>query len=297
MKSAFRIGTRRSALAQTQTRLVVEWLSKAHPDIPLEVRLYTTTGDKNIKDIPATPRSGGLKAQFTKELEEALLAKEIDFAVHSMKDLPGELPTGLVIAAVPRRDDARDAWISASKTAFADLPHGARVGTGSVRRQAQLARSRPDLKIVGLRGNVDTRLKKLGEGKFDGLILAAAGLKLLAPELCLPAVGQGCLAIECRAGDQRARDFLAVLNDDRSFQAAAAERAFLAALGGSCQTPIAAHAVVRGDQLLLRGLVIDPRGAPVFEGEESGAADTAVAIGARLGRRLWEAGAKALLAI
>jgi hydroxymethylbilane synthase len=314
-----RLGTRKSALAQAQANMIAEALRAAHPQLHVELVLITTSGDTLSSSPAVTSRgsmdsplqaagndtTGGLKALFTKEIEEALLDNRIDFAVHSMKDLAGELPPGLVIGAVPPREDPRDAWISKNKTPFSKLAKGAKVGTGAVRRQAQLKLARPDLVIVPMRGNVDTRLRKLKESDLDGIILALSGLKrlgraaevteTLGEEILLPAVGQGCLALELRRHDQTTADILHVLDHTPSHLAAVAERAFLNALGGSCQTPIAALARLQSKSIEMRGLVAAPDGQKVLRDSENGPASEAEAIGARLARKLLAAGADKLL--
>jgi hydroxymethylbilane synthase len=245
-----------------------------------------------------------LKTLFTKEIEDALLDDRIDLAVHSMKDMPIELPEGLVIGAVPLREDPRDVWISREDRPFREVPAGARVATGAIRRQAQLRHMRPDLELVPLRGNVDTRLRKLSEGSFDGLVLALAGLKRLGQEKevtevfslerLLPAVGQGALAIETRPED-RLVSYLGSMNHQPSFLAVQAERAFLKTLGGSCQTPIAAYAHLSDGQLVLDGLVASPDGRRLVRDVEKGPLDEASGIGARLAEKLLTSGAHAIL--
>src|SRR5437879_3924826 len=248
--TTLRLGTRKSALAQAQAAWVTARLQSAFPELKVERVLITTTGDSLTSSPAGDDAKGGLKALFTKEIEEALLENRIDLAVHSMKDMSAELPNGLVIGAVPEREDPRDVWISRDKKPFALLPKDAKVGTGAVRRQAQLKLARPDVQVVPLRGNVDTRLRKLSEGDLDGIILALAGLKRLGraaeatetlpAESWLPAVGQGCLAIEVRQNDAKTGELLKAPDHQSSHMAALAERAFLKTMGGSCQTPIAA---------------------------------------------------------
>jgi hydroxymethylbilane synthase len=291
-----RLGTRKSALAQAQARWVGQRLQEAHPGIFIEYLLITTSGDRGQTTAP-----GGLKALFTKEIEEALLANRIDLAVHSAKDLAAEMPAGLHLAAVPPREDARDVWVSKQGVAFAALPKRAIVATGAVRRQAQLRHLRPDLQLVPLRGNVDTRLEKLKQESFDGMILALAGLKRLGRESAvteilsldqmLPAVGQGALAIQTRAGDKATLDAVAPLDNRASYQALIAERAFLNALGGSCQTPIAGYAQISGATLRLEGVVAGNSGEPYYRESESGAISEAAAVGEKLAKRLLAAGA------
>jgi hydroxymethylbilane synthase len=246
-----------------------------------------------------------LKALFTKELDEAQLDGQIDLVVHSMKDLAGELPAGLEIGAVPEREDPRDAWISKNKIPFQQLPLRAKVGTGAVRRQAQLKSARPDFEFVPLRGNVDTRLRKLSESDLDGIILAMAGLKRLGraseatetlpPDILLPAVGQGCLAIVTREMDVAFTPYVKVLDHPASHLAARAERAFLKTLGGSCQTPIAAHAELTAQNLQISGLVAAISGEKIIRDKESGPWRDPEAVGERLARKLLAAGADKLL--
>lgn len=257
----------------------------------------TTAGD----DV----RGGGLKALFTKEIEEALLDNRIDMAVHSFKDMATELPGGLAIGAVPLREDPRDVWISRDHTSFKDLPKKSRVGTGAVRRQAQLRHLRPDLNLVPLRGNVDTRLRKLQEEALDGIVLALAGLKrlgkeksiteVLPTEIMLPAVGQGALAIEVRGQNEQLLPYISVLDHPASHTAALAERALLKALGGNCQTPIAAHARVHGDQITLDALVASPNGKSMFRKEAADSVNRAEALGQSLAKTLLTMGADKIL--
>ncbi len=292
-----RIGTRGSPMALYQARLVRDRLCAAHSDLAAEgaVELVPlrTTGDRVLTRQLAEIGGKGL---FTKEIEEALLDRRIDLAVHSLKDMETVLPEGLEIGAVLARDDPRDAVISRSGAGLADLPHGARVGTASLRRRAQLLRWRDDLQVVPIRGNVGTRLAKLAGGEFDALVLALCGLKrlgkaalvteILAAELMLPAVGQGALAIECRAADPALRQLLAPLNDPTSAACVAAERAMLAALDGSCRTPIAGLAAIAGDRLSLDGLLLAPDGSAERRDHIAGAIGEAVALGNELGERL-----------
>lgn len=319
-----RLGTRQSLLAKTQSGHVAEQLMKLFPDIKVELVLITTSGDLQsssrqsvsrdpsttvMMDPPLTAGGddvkGGLKALFTKELEEALLSDRIDFAVHSLKDMSADLPEGLVLGAVPERENPFDAWISRDGTPFANLKKGARVGTGAARRVAQLRLARPDLEIVPLRGNVDTRLRKLKEDNLDGIILAVSGLKrlgraaeiteILSGDLLLPAVGQGALAIEVRRNNTDIAPFLKAIDHIPSHQAALAERAFLQALGGSCQTPIAAHATLDGQQVNMKGLVLSPDGKQVLRAAETGRSFDSAGVGSRLAAQLLAAGAGKLL--
>jgi hydroxymethylbilane synthase len=303
-----RLGTRRSDLAQAQAEWVIRQLLSAFPDLQIEKVLITTTGDRQASEgfasrLPEVP--GGLKALFTKEIEEALLDRCIDLAVHSLKDLAVDLPAGLCIAAIPRREDPHDAWISKRGMRFKDLPAHARIGTSSVRRQAQLRHLQPQWEIVPLRGNIDTRLRKLQEGDWDGIVLAVAGLRrlgrekeateILPEDVMLPAIGQGCLALEARKEDRQVRQWVQFLDDSDSHHAALAERALLKALGGSCQTPIAAHATVSGDRLRLTGLVVSPSGKPYWRAQDEGSSSQAELIGHRLAETLLHRGAMAVL--
>ena len=289
---AMRIGTRGSPLALTQTRMMAALLARATgkelADFALES--FVTSGDR-LKDQRLQDAGG--KGLFTKELDEALLDGRIDAAVHSMKDLPTHLPGGIVLAAVPEREDPRDAFISHKAKTLKELPQGAVVGTASLRRQAQALHLRPDLKMVILRGSVETRLKKLESGEIDATFLALAGLNRLglanhATSLLdsadMPsAPGQGALAITCRADDKAARDMLAKISVADSETAIAAERGFLAALDGSCRTPIGALATIKGGKLHLVGEVLSPDGKQHWRREES---ITLPGDAASLGRKL-----------
>jgi hydroxymethylbilane synthase len=290
-----RMGTRGSPLALAQASEVRRRLAAAHGCAPdaIALNVIRTTGDL-IRDRPLTEAGG--KGLFTKEIEEALLARQIDIAVHSAKDMPTALPRGLVIAAVPPREDARDVFISAQAATLSRLKHGARVGTASLRRQALVLRSRRDLAVVNLRGNVETRLCKVEAGEVDATLLALAGLKrlglahkataVLAIDEFLPAVGQGILAVEARADDTRVLALVAPLNDATAAAALAAERAFLAELDGSCRTPIAGHAAVVLERLEFRGLVARPDGSAFLETTRAGSFTEAVRLGADAGREL-----------
>ena len=265
-----RIGTRGSPLALAQARQVRERLAAAHgfPPDGIVLEVIRTTGDM-IRDRPLAQLGG--KGLFTKEIEEALLAGAIDLAVHSAKDMPTLLPPGLAIAAVLPREDARDVFISRKAKALRDLPNGATVGTASLRRQALVKRQRPDLAVVSMRGNVETRLRKLDAGEVDATLLALAGLRrlglaeaataVLAVDEFLPAVGQGIIAIEARADDARIHALLAAVNHADTATALAAERAFLTVLDGSCRTPIAGYATVDAGRLQFRGLIAGPTAA------------------------------------
>jgi hydroxymethylbilane synthase len=291
-----RIGTRGSPMALFQAGLVRDRLRAAHPDLAaegaVELVAIRTTGDRVQTRLLAEIGGKGL---FTKEIEEALLDRRIDLAVHSLKDMETVLPAGLDIGCVLARDDPRDALVSRGG-GLADLPRGARIGTASLRRRAQLLRYRGDFAIAPMRGNVGTRLDKLASGEVDALVLALCGLErlgmagvaseILAPERMLPAVGQGALAIECRAGDEALRQRLAPLNDPATAACVAAERAMLAALDGSCRTPIAGLATIAEGRLGLDALLLAPDGNAERRGQVEGAIEDAVALGTELGERL-----------
>jgi hydroxymethylbilane synthase len=297
-----RIATRKSQLALWQAEHVATLLRRAHAGLAIELVPMVTQGDR-IQDRSLAAIGG--KGLFIKELEVALEERRADLAVHSMKDLPGELPDELTIGAVLERADARDALLSASGATLDDLPHGARIGTSSLRRQAQLLAARPDLRIEVLRGNVDTRLRRLDAGEMDAIVLACAGLIRLGlesritarldPRVSLPAVAQGVIGIECRRADTRTRNLVAVLNHQDTQIAAAAERAFAHRLGGSCQSPIAAHARLEGKHLILDGLVAEPDGSRLLRDTLSGSVDDPAALGRQLAERILAAGAGALL--
>ncbi|MBT2290522.1 hydroxymethylbilane synthase [Paenibacillus albidus] len=317
------VGSRQSALALTQTGHVIadlQRLSGEHGfDFTFEVQKIVTKGDR-ILDVTLSKVGG--KGLFVKEIEQAMLAGEIDMAVHSMKDMPSELPEGLINGAVPKRVDPRDCLISAGGVALADLPQGARVGTSSLRRSSQLAALRPDLVIEPVRGNIDSRLRKLESGEYDAILLAAAGLQrmgwedrvteYLPPELCLPAVGQGALGIECREDDHELRKLLDLYNDTDTALTVAAERRFLGVLNGGCQVPIGAFAVLGSTmepadaestgnvkaepkQLVsLTGMVGTPDGSTILK--ETCTGDDPVRLGEEVARRLIDKGAEQILA-
>ena len=293
--SPFLIGTRGSPLALWQSNHVRAMLIDANglgeDDVALSV--IATSGDR-IRDKPL--RDFGGKGLFTKEIDEALLDGAVDLAVHSMKDLPTDLPPGIVIGAVLPRADVRDAFISAKGDSLLALQSGAVVGTSSLRRQAQLKRLRPDLKVIDFRGNVETRLAKIERGLADATLLAVAGLSrlgltshitsVLSTDEMLPAVAQGAIDVACRDGDSKMRDMLQALNDDGAATAVACERAFLAQLDGSCRTPIAGLADTENGSLRFRGLVLNPQGTEWHEIERIGDLEDAVSIGAEAGREL-----------
>jgi hydroxymethylbilane synthase len=299
---SLRIATRRSLLALWQAEHVAGLVRRAHPGLTVELLPMSTTGDR-IQDRSLAAVGG--KGLFIKELESALDDRRADVAVHSMKDVPGELPEGLTIAAVLPRSDARDALITARSRGFEDLPRGARIGTSSLRRQAQILAARPDLRIEMLRGNVDTRLKRVDAGELDAIVLACAGLirlglesritERLDPKLSLPAVGQGVIGIECRTDDFATRGILRALDDAPTRIAIAAERAFARRLGGSCQSPIAAFARLERDCLMLEGLVAEPDGSRLLRDSISGSASHPESLGEQLAERVLAAGAGELL--
>jgi hydroxymethylbilane synthase len=292
-----RIGTRGSAMALHQASLVRERLLAAHPGLAapgmLELIVIRTTGDRVQNRLLAEIGGKGL---FTKEIEQALIDRRIDLAVHSLKDMETILPEGLDIACVPPRDDPRDVLVSQDGAALAALPPGARIGTASLRRKAQLLRYRPDLAAPPIRGNVDTRLAKMAAGEVDGLLLALCGLErlskaaaaseILSVETMLPAVGQGALAVETRADDDEVRELLLPLNDAASAVCVSAERAMLAALDGSCRTPIAGLAELAGDRLRLRALLLAPDGSAERRAEGSAPIADALTLGSDIGEQL-----------
>jgi hydroxymethylbilane synthase len=293
-----RIGSRGSLLALWQAEEVKRRLEALGHAVAIEV--IVTTGDR-VLDRPL--ESVGGKAAFLKEIEEALLAREVDLAVHSLKDVPTLLPEGLGLVAILEREDPSDALLSASGLGLEGLPRGARVGTTSLRRRAQLLARRPDLAFVNLRGNVDTRIRKLRSGEVDAIVLALAGLRrlgrasevtqILDPGVLLPAAGQGAIALEARGDDNPVRDACAPLNDPRTARCVEAERAFLGVLGGGCNTPLGALAEERGEEMRLRGLVADPFGTRILSGERVGAPGSA--LGEALAKDLLARGAAALL--
>lgn len=296
------LGTRGSKLALQQSQWFQGRLREVAPDVQVTLRKIQTSGDK-IADVPLAKIGG--KGLFVKEIEEALRAGEIDLAVHSMKDVPAQLPDGLEILCVPPREDARDALISRDGCRFKDLPQGARIGTASLRRQAQLLNARPDLRIEMLRGNLDTRLRKLKDGQFDAIVLAAAGLHRLAwaqeiteyldPVVSLPAIGQGALGIEGRSADHFVRGILGRLNDQPTGTTVTAERAFLSRLEGGCQVPIAAHATLSDGQLTLDGLVASVDGKTIIREEIRGKIAEAHVLGVQLAERLLARGGDKIL--
>jgi hydroxymethylbilane synthase len=298
-----KIGTRGSSLAITQSGWVKSMIEARHPDVSVELIRITTKGDKILDS--ALSKIGG-KGLFVKEIEEALLRKDVDLAVHSIKDVPGDLPEGLCLSVFPEREDPRDAFISKEYSSLYDLPRGASIGTGSLRRSSQLQGIRPDLKIVPIRGNVDTRLKRIQAGEFHAIILAAAGLKrlglsenlkqLLPTDVCLPAIGQGALGLETREGDDRVLDIISFFNHRETELTVRAERAFLKGLNGGCQVPIAGYGVIEGRTISLKGMVAELDGSRIIKDEATGPEDKPEKLGAGLAEKLLQAGAEKILA-
>jgi len=302
------IGTRGSKLALWQAEWIKSELEALHPGLEVTLNKIKTTGDK-ILDVPLAQVGG--KGLFVKEIEEAMLRNEADIAVHSMKDVPTEFPEGLYLAVITKREDPRDAFIARKKNGsweyngFNDLPDGAVLGTSSLRRACQLLNKKPGLKIEQLRGNVDTRLRKLDEGQFDAIILASAGVKRLgwedriaeriAPDISLPAIGQGAVGIECRVNDTRILDLITPLNHKETEITVRAERSFLRKLEGGCQVPIAAYATLSGDTLIMDGLVGDVDGSEIIRGHIEGPADQYRELGTSLAEDLLSRGAKEIL--
>lgn len=296
--SRFRIGSRGSQLALWQANHISALLRAQGHEV--EIEIIHTTGDK-ITDVALA--KVGTKGMFTKEIEEALAAGRVDLAVHSLKDLPTELPAGFEIAAITKREDPRDAFCSRNFSKIEDLPQAARVGTSSLRRQAQLKAIRPDLDVHPLRGNVDTRLRKLEQEEYDAIILASAGLKrlgrmelvkqIIPADIMCPAAGQGALAIEIRANDTKMRGLLTFLNDPDARAATTCERALLNSLGGGCQVPIGAFAELRNDKLHLESIVADPDGSKVLRDSRDG--DNPEKLGNEAGASLLARGGKQIL--
>jgi len=308
MSKRITIGTRGSKLALWQAEFVKTELQKLYPELKVEILKIKTTGDK-ILDVPLAQVGG--KGLFVKEIEEALLRHEADIAVHSMKDVPTDFPDGLHLAVVCEREDPRDALISQTQKSkikiqnFRDLPNGARVGTSSLRRSCQLLSLRPDLKIEQLRGNLDTRLRKLNEGQFDAIILATAGVKrlglqdriteILSPDISLPAIGQGAVGIECRINDEFVNDLISPLNHPETSICVKAERAFLKKLEGGCQVPIAAHARLTDGRIVLDGLVGSISGDKIIKVHSEGEPGDAENLGIALAEEILSRGAKEIL--
>ena len=303
MKAVLKIGTRQSLLALWQSNHIAACLRKQYPECEVVLKKIVTKGDR-ILDVPLAQIGG--KGLFTKEIEEDLLSGEVELAVHSLKDMPTVLPEGLCLTAITERANVGDAFVSNDYACFEELPLGAVVGTSSLRRKAQLLAARPDLTIRDLRGNVDTRLRKLDEGLYDAVILAAAGLErlghgdrikaIIPSDVCLPAVGQGALAIECRTDDAEVRQMLDFLNDQPTVYATAAERAFLGLLEGGCQVPIGVHADVNGEQIKIEAIIAALDGSTVLRDTIEGAAVDAVALGQELGKKMLANGGQKILA-
>ncbi len=302
MKKDLKIGTRASLLAVTQSTWVKNQIETQYPGTTVELVKITTKGDK-ILDVPLAKVGG--KGLFVKELEDALLDGRVDLAVHSMKDVPSELPPGLEVAIVPPRENPLDAFISINYGSLDEMPSGAKIGTSSLRRKAQLAALRPDIKIVDLRGNLDTRLRKLEEGQYDAIILAAAGLNrlglsekittLFTEKQMLPAVGQGSLGIELRKSDTELLQGLNFLHHRETAIAMKAERAFLLRLEGGCQVPIGAFAALNGSEVSLTGLIASEDGAEILKEAVTGPTDSASELGVALAEKLLELGGRRIL--
>ncbi len=303
MKAKLTIGTRQSLLALWQSNHVAALLREKYPECEVVLKKIVTKGDR-ILDVPLAQIGG--KGLFTKEIESELLDGTIDLAVHSLKDMPTVLPEGLCLTAITERANVGDAFVSNKYADFEELPLGAVVGTSSLRRKAQLLAARPDLEIRDLRGNVDTRLRKLDEGLYDAIILAAAGLErlghgdrissLIAPTVCLPAVGQGALAIEARTADSEVRGMLDFLNDLPTKQATDAERAFLGLVEGGCQVPIGVHADVVADNISIEAIIASLDGSTVLRDTITGKAADAVSLGRELGNKMLANGGQEILA-
>lgn len=297
-----RIATRKSLLALWQANYVKTRLEHFHPGLTVELVPMSSRGDV-LLDVPLAKVGG--KGLFVKELEQAMLKGDADIAVHSMKDVPMEFPEGLGLAVICEREDPRDAWVSNTYGSIDELPAGSVVGTSSLRRQSQILTARPDLTVKFLRGNVQTRLAKLDDAEYDGIILAAAGLLRLEleerirgyiePEQCLPAGGQGAVGIECRTADTAIINLLQPLHHPLTAEAVMAERAMNRRLEGGCQVPIACYAIHEGEQLWLRGLVAEPDGSRLLQGEIRGPAATGEAMGVQLAERLLADGADEIL--
>ncbi|WP_440443946.1 hydroxymethylbilane synthase [Phascolarctobacterium sp.] len=303
MKAKLTIGTRQSLLALWQSNHIAALLREKYPECEVVLKKIVTKGDR-ILDVPLAQIGG--KGLFTKEIETELADGTIDLAVHSLKDMPTVLPEGLCLTAITERANVGDAFVSNKYASFEELPLGAVIGTSSLRRKAQLLAARPDLQIMDLRGNVDTRLRKLDEGLYDAIILAAAGLErlghgdritaLIPPDVCLPAVGQGALAIEARTADDEVRSMLEFLNNLPTKQSTDAERAFLGLLEGGCQVPIGVHADVAGEQIKIEAIIAALDGSTVLRDTITGKAEDAVALGQQLGKKMLAAGGQEILA-
>lgn len=302
MKNQIIIGTRGSKLALWQADYIEQRLREEYPGLSVTQKRVTTKGDR-ILDVPLAKIGG--KGLFTKELEEEMLSGGIDLAVHSLKDMPAKVPDGLVIAAVTKRLDPGDALVSNRFSSFEELPKGARVGTSSLRRRAQLLCARPDLEMLDLRGNVNTRLRKLDEGEYDAIVLAVAGLKrlgfadrirqVLPREMVLPAVGQGALAIETREDDKETRDMLAFLRDADTICCTEAERSFLARVEGGCQVPVGVYATAEGDGLKVEAVIASLDGQRFYRGDVNGTRRDAAKLGENLAEKLLDEGGAEIL--
>lgn len=298
-----RIGTRGSALAIAQSEWIKDKIEGQYPDISIDLVRIRTKGDKII-DSPLAKMGG--KGLFVKEIEDALLRKDVDLAVHSIKDVPAELPDGLCLPVFPEREDPRDAFISRFHTSIYDLPDGASIGTGSLRRSSQLLNIKPGLKIVSLRGNVDTRLKRLESGDMEAIILAAAGLnrlglsdrttQFLSTDIFLPAIGQGALGIELRKDDERTLEILSFLNHRPTELAIRAERAFLKRLEGGCQVPIAGFGMIKDTDIILKGMVAELDGSRIIRDEVKGPENRPEELGFSLAEKILGSGADKILA-
>lgn len=297
MKKTITVGTRKSMLAMWQSNHIASLLKKQYPECEVVLQKIVTKGDR-ILDVPLAQIGG--KGLFTKEIETALLDGSVDLAVHSLKDMPTTLPEGLCLTAITERVAPGDAFVSNKYNSLAEMPEGAVLGTSSLRRKAQLLAARPDLEIKDLRGNVDTRLKKMDEGQYDAIILAAAGLtrlgysdrikETLDPKLCIPAVGQGALAIETRTDNKEVREMLEFLNDRDTKVCTSAERAFLGLVEGGCQVPIGVHAEVKGDDMHVEAIIATLDGKTVLRDTIDGNAEKAVELGKKLGNKMLENG-------
>ncbi|MBB5335244.1 hydroxymethylbilane synthase [Pectinatus brassicae] len=302
MKNKIVIGTRSSKLALWQAEYIADCLKKKYPDKSIELVHITTKGDR-VLDVPLAKIGG--KGLFTKELEMAMLDGTIDIAVHSLKDMPTVLPEGLQLAVISKRADVGDAFVSLKYNKFADLPAGAKVGTSSLRRKAQILHERPDLQICDLRGNVNTRLEKLEQGQFDAIILAAAGLKrlgyadkikeILNQKICLPAVGQGALAIEARAEDQEILDLIEFLHDKETACATTAERSFLARVEGGCQVPVGVYGKVVAGKLEVEAVMASVDGKTLLRDKVTGELADAKKLGKGIAEKLLDRGGLAIM--
>ncbi len=296
------IGSRGSQLALWQANWVKSELERLHSNVDINIRVIKTSGDK-IQDVPLAKIGG--KGLFVKEIEEALLVKEIDLAVHSMKDMPIELPAELVVSVITKRESPLDALISKNGETLANLPQGATIGTSSLRRSSQLLKYRVDFEIHPLRGNVDTRLRKVKEGNYDAIILASAGLNRLgwasyiteeiSDEVLLPAMGQGALGIETRLDDAKTYDLISALNHEQTNYAVTAERSLVGRLDGGCQVPIGAYAKIDDNLITLMGLVASLDGKMIYRSENVGPVGDAINIGQELGSKLLKMGANEIL--